>query len=145
MATATNIVLADALATPVNHTFVPVGRDASGVMWWEDQSQASPVGFWRISASLAKPALAAPGQLTDKRFYRTKVALYEPALENITNSTVSGVAPAPQIAYQVRVNTEYVIAERASQQNRKDIRKMNYLLQNDANIIAMVENLQYLT
>lgn len=136
-----NIVLADAQATPVNHTFVPLGVDKNGVLWFEDQSQASPVGYWRISYAITRPLPAAAGQSSKDRVVRVKVGLHEPILENVTNSTVSGISPAPTISYVNRTNKEFILAERSSQQNRKDLRKMSWNLENEAQFINMVENL----
>lgn len=136
-----NIVLADAQATPVSHTFVPVGVDSNGVLWFEDQSAASPIGFWKISFQITRPKPAAPGESSKDRVIRVKVGLHEPILENVTNSTVSGVAPAPTISYVNRSNREFIFAERSSQQNRKDLRKMDWNLSNEAQFVNMVENL----
>lgn len=138
---AANIVLADAQATPVNHTFVPLGPDREGVFWFEDQSQASPIGYWRISYQLKRPPVVAAGANSSQRTYRAVIGLHEPVLENVTNATVSGVAPAPTISYVPRVFVEGVLPERASLQNRKDLRKMIFNLLNEAQCIALVENL----
>lgn len=145
MATATPIVLADAQSTPVNHTFIPLGKDANDVFWFEDQSQASPVGFWRISVDMRRPNPAAPGQNTANRVYRAKIGLHEPILETVSNSTVSGIAPAPTIAYISRALVEFILPERTSLQNRKDLRKMFGLLIGNSNIIAVVEDLNFLS
>jgi len=139
--TIANIVLADALATPVNHTFIPIGADKDGVLWWEDQSQANAIGFWKVSAQLKRPAPAAAGDNSSKRTLRAVIGLHEPILETVSNNTVSGIAPAPTLSYIPRVFTEYVLPERASLQNRKDIRKMNYNLQNEAQMVALIETL----
>lgn len=136
-----NIVLADALATPVNHTFVPLGADKNGVYWFEDQSQASPIGFWRISYSLKRPPIGQAGASSANRVYRIQVGLHEPVLETVSNNTVSGISPAPTISYVSRSITEYVLPERTSLQNRKDLRKMNYNLQNESQLVALVETL----
>jgi hypothetical protein len=138
MTQAVNIVLADAQATPVNHTFIPVGRDTKGVFWFEDQSQANSVGFWRISVETRRPAYAGNGTSAQNRTYRTVVGLHEPVLE-VLSPGASGFTPAPTVAYIPRVFTEYVDPERSSLANRKDIRKMNATLQGDAQIIAVVE------
>jgi hypothetical protein len=138
---AVNIVLADALATPVNHTFVPLGPDRDGVFWWEDQSQASPIGYWRISHQLKRPPVPVAGQSSNQRTYRAVIGLHEPILENVTNNTVSGISPAPTISYTPRVFLEAVLPERASLQNRKDLRKMIYNALNEAQGIALCENL----
>lgn len=137
---ASNIVIADAQATPVNHTFVPIGPDTDGVFWFEDQSQASALGFWKISVQLKRPKPGTAGAQAT-RTNRVIIGLHEPVLETVSNNTVSGIAPAPTLSYVPRSFTEYVMPERGSLQNRKDLRKMTYLLQNDAQIIAAVENL----
>ena len=143
MATATNIVLADALATPVNHTFIPIGRDEKGTFWFVDQSQSNEIGYWKVSVEVSKPSTPRPGESSANRVTRVKIGLHEPILETLS-SNAAGYTPSPTIAYIPRANTEYVLHERASLQNRKDLRKMNASLQNDANIVAVVEQLQYL-
>lgn len=143
MPQAANIVVADAQATPVNHTFVPLGKDANGVFWFEDQSQASPAGFWRFSLDIKRPPTALPGQMTTGRNIRVKMALFEPILETVSNSTVSGIPPAPMVAYTHRANAEFTLPERGTLQNRKDIRKMFPLFMQSTIIGAVIENLEY--
>lgn len=139
MSALANIVLADAQVTPVNHTFVPVGMDKNSVQWWEDKSQASAIGFWRVSLEFKRPPTVNAG--VANRVYRVRIGLHEPALENVTNSTVSGVSPAPTLSYVCRTICEFILPERSSLQNRKDIRKMIALLVADAQMIDAVENL----
>lgn len=145
MPVATTIVLDDALPTPVPHSFVPLGRDANGVFWFEDQSQASPVGYWKISMDFKRPTGAAPGQNSQGRVFKVNIALYEPILENVSNSTISGIEPAPTIAYIDRVNINFYMPERATLQNRKDLRKMASNLLATTEVLALVEGLQYLS
>lgn len=137
-----NIVLADAQATPVNHTFVFVGTDANGVLRFEDQSAASPIGYWSITIGLKRPAPATAGASSANRNYRAEVRLTMPILENVTNSTVSGIQPAPTISYVLRASDgEFTIPERASLQNRKDLRKMYAALLAEAQVTALLETL----
>lgn len=144
MTVATSIALADALATPVVHTFVPMGKDAKNdIFWFVDQSQSNAIGFWRISVEIKQPEAPKTGQSSSERTYRFRIGLHEPILETLSNNS-SGLTPSPTVAYIPRAFTEYILSERSSQQDRKNLRKMNYLLQNDANIIAVVENLFYL-
>lgn len=142
MAAAANIVLNDALATPVAHTFVPLGPDRNGVWWFEDQSGVSPIGYNRISLSITRPLSMTAGENSDGRVARVKVGLHTPKLENTTNSTVSGVAPAPTISYTPRVNIEFILPERAALQDRKDLRKYIQFLVADAAVVNAVESLQ---
>jgi hypothetical protein len=141
---ASNIVLADAQASPVNHTFVPIGRDKNGIYWFEDQSASNAIGFWKISIELVKPPTAVAKQSSEGRTIRCKVGLHEPILETVSNNTVSGIAPAPTVSYVPRSFNEFVLPERASLQNRKDLRKMNANLLADAQVIAVIETLTYI-
>lgn len=141
---ASNIVLADALATPVDHTFVPVGLDRNGVYWFNDQSQSNAIGYWRISIEVKAPPVPRAGDSASiERAYRYKVGLHEPVLETLSNNS-SGLTPAPTVAYVPRTFTEYIMAERSSLQDRKHLRKMNAGLQADDQIATLVETLQYI-
>jgi hypothetical protein len=142
--TVSNIVLADAATTPVNHTFIPMGYDKDGIFWFEDQSQSAAIGYWRISCELRRPPQPQPGMSSDGRVYRAKYALHEPVLANITNSTVSGVLPAAQLAYTVRGFCEFVLPERSAVLDRQNISKMMPLLLQNTQIRAITENFQWL-
>jgi hypothetical protein len=90
-----NIVIADALGTPVNHTFVPVSN-RDGLFIWQDQSAASnpsavPVGFneLAVSGSMSKDVDKGRGRFALDVRYRM------PTLETVSNSTASGILPAP--------------------------------------------------
>lgn len=141
---ASNIVLADAQGTPVNHTFVPIGRDKNGVFWFEDQSQTNAIGYWRISVELKKPPVAIAKQSSEGRSNRALIQLMEPILETMSNSTVSGIEPAPTVSYVPRSFAEFVLPERSSLQNRKDIRKMMANLLAEAQVVSVVETLAYI-
>ncbi len=136
-----NIVLADAQATPVNHTFAPQGADANGVEYLTDYSQANAIGYWKISIQTIAPSQPKAGEASDSRTYRVKIGLHEPVLETLSNSTVSGILPAPTISYIPRSFVEYVLPERSSAQNRKDLWKMTHLLAANTQIQGFVENL----
>lgn len=138
MPQAANIVLADAQATPVNHTFIPVGRDRNGVFWFEDQSFGNSVGYWRISVETRRPANAAAGT-SATRSYRTVIGLHEPVLETLSNNS-AGFTPAPTVAYVPRTFCEFVDPERSTLQNRKDMAKMVPLLLQNNLIAAVLQN-----
>lgn len=135
MAQAVNIVLADALGTPVNHTFIPLGPMNGFDMMFEDQSQPAPNGYWRIGFRLSRSDAKIAGPAN-----RVKVVLMEPVLEAIAPAA-SGLTQPPTVAFVPQVITEYVLSGRSSLQQRKDLRKMNWNLQNEAQVIAMVETL----
>lgn len=141
MPAASNIVLPDALGTPVNHTFVPLGKDANNVYWFEDQSASSAIGYWKISVEVKRPLPGAPGAASSSdRVSRVKLAIHEPQLETLGTND-NGLVPPATIAYIMRSSLEFILPERGSLQNRKDLRKMTAGLTNDAQITGIIENL----
>jgi len=138
----TTVTLADAQATPVNHNFVPNGRDDKGTFWLIDRSQMSAIGFWKISIEFKEPAPATAGMGSKDRSYRIRIGMHEPVLESISNSSTTGIAPAPTIAYVPRAFSEFIIPERAAAIDRNNLRKMmaNYLAAN-AQLTSIVQDL----
>lgn len=141
MSAVTNIVLNDAQATPVAHTFIPLGPDQNGAWWFEDQTGTSPIGYNRISLHLVRPKAAAPGQDAGDRTARIKIGIHTPKLETVATND-AGLTPPPTVAYVPRVNIEFIISERSSLQDRKDLRKYADFLMAEAQLTAMVETLQ---
>jgi hypothetical protein len=90
---------------------------------------------------LVRPPSAQAGTNSKDRVYRVKVGLHEPILETVSNDTVSGIAPAPTVSYVSRCFQEFINPERGSLQNRKDLRKMMYNLNNESQFIALAETL----
>lgn len=137
------IVLADAQATPVNHTFDPTGRDSNGIYWYTDVSAANAVGYWRISVEIKHPPMPTAGVSAEGRTNRVRLGLHEPVLEALSNNS-AGFTPAPTVAYVSRCFVEFVLPERASLQNRKDLRKMVANLLANSQMIDVIEDLEYL-
>jgi len=136
-----NIALPDAQATPVTHTFIPLGPDKLGAWWFEDQSAANAIGYNRISLQLVRPALASTRETSQERTNRVKIGIHTPVLETLGTAD-NGITPPPTIAYVPRVMMEFIMSERASLQNRKDLRKYMLGLLADTQVVAMVESLQ---
>lgn len=142
MPQASTIVLADAAGTPVNHNFVPNGKDSNDTFWYVDRSQANTIGYWKVSVEFKEPPQAKAGQNSAERTYRVRIGLHEPVLENTSNSTISGIAPAPTVGYIPRVFTEYVMPERSAKIDRQHLRKMSTSLQGNAQIVTVIEDLE---
>lgn len=138
-----NIVLNDALAVPVAHTFIPLGPDSSGVHWFEDQSPADALGYNRISVELVRPAMGKQGTSSGQRVNRIKVGIHTPVLETLGTSD-TGLIPPPTLAYVPRCNIEFIMSERASLQSRKDLRKYAQYVLADTSLVAVIEQLQFL-
>lgn len=140
MSTASNIVLADAAGVPVNHTFGWSGMDPNGVSHWLDRSGGIPIGYWAIRMYQRNPVRRG-NQAQATGVYRTNISFEIPVLENVTNSTVSGIAPAPTISHTARVNCEILLPEKSSDLTRQHLRKMFWNLLNNAQVLALVESL----
>jgi len=142
MAAVSNIVLTDAQATPVNHTFIPLGKDAKGVWWFEDQSGDSAIGYNRLSISITRPSQAAVGQV-DKgdRVNRVRIGISTPKPETLGTGG-NGFVPAPTLAYVERFSAEFILPDRGNLQGRKDLRKYASTLLANTHVVNAVELLQ---
>lgn len=141
MSAVTNIVLNDAQATPVAHTFIPMGTDKNGVWWWEDQTGSTPLAYNRISMQLVRNTAPAAGANAGQSTTRVKIGISTPKLETLSNNS-AGLTPPPTVAYVPRVNIEFIISDRGTLQDRKDLRKYADFLLAEAQLTAMVESLQ---
>jgi len=141
MSAVANIALNDAQGSPVLHTFVPLGPDANGTWWWEDQTGTASIAYNRISMRLVRPRPAAAGDNSDNRVNRVKISILTPKVEALGVSD-SGYTPSPTIAYTPRCDIEFVMSERALLQDRKDLRKYADFLLAETQLTNMVEGLQ---
>lgn len=130
MSAIANIVVPDAAATPVNHTFKPTRVDGDLAAYVEQSASAS-VGFWPLTIQQR-----APLQGQKDRVFRTTAKLQIPV---VTTETINGVA-RPTLLYTLRGTVEFVCPEDATLQNRKDLRKLLVGIMNDAQFIDNVEN-----
>lgn len=141
MATFGSMTIADAQATPVNHAFV-AASNLNGLFNWQDQTAASnpngvPVGFNNILASVnfGKDRSSKGKFALDYRFIM-------PTLETVSNSTSSGILPAPIWAYDCSIFIKAVFSNRSSLQNRKDAAKMAVLGFQNAQIADWLQTYQ---
>lgn len=142
MSAVANIVLADAQVAPVNHTFIPLGTDAKGAWWFEDQSgPSSSIGYNRISLQLSRASNPPPGSNAGERMNRVKIGIHTPVLATLGTND-AGIAPPPTVDFVNRVNVEFILPEQNNLQNRKDLRKYAQNLLADAQVVGMVELLQ---
>jgi len=136
MTTAADIVLADAQATPVNHTFAVCSADGVQALY-EDRSGGVPIGFGKLKVFIKAPSSKTKA---GNRNYQMQVQIAVPVLETLGNNS-AGFTPAPTVAYTVRGLCTFDVPERASLQQRKDILKyVTYALQN-SQITALVQDL----
>ena len=124
MAVRANIVLNDAQATPVAHTFAPADV-ISGRASWEDRSASQYIGYNKLVIELRRPT---GDSSVGNRNLKIVIRLETPKLENVTNSTVSGIAPAPTVSYRPVLEIIGTVPERSQLQDRKDLQKFGLQL-----------------
>ncbi len=124
------IVVPDAAATPVNHTFNKV-KVVGDTAYFVEQSAASALGYWALTMTQRAPLA---GQT--EKVYRTKATLARPI---VTSETINGIA-RPHLEYTLRSNVEHIIPVEATLQDRKDQRKLFVGIQNDTSFVSMTES-----
>lgn len=118
------ITVNDGQATPVAHTFNPVGPDVNGVSSFVDRSGGIAIGFPRIDISLREPLKAkGAGSASDgkSRIFKGVITIGVPTLETTSPTTGTGIQPAPTIAYVVAARLEFYLPERSTLAERKNL------------------------
>lgn len=136
MAQIANIVLNDAQATPVAHTFGPARTPVDGALW-EDRSSSQYIGYNKVTMELKRPTGSSSGSAN--RNIKAVIRVETPKLENVTNSTVSGIAPAPTVSYRPMAELTFTFPERCSLGDRKDLQKYTLQLLSNAFVTDLVE------
>lgn len=94
MAALANIVINDGLATPVAHTFIPVGQDKNGVWLFEDKAintVYNPNGVPALYPRLSLGMTRAPYKSNTAK-NRVKLVITRPKMGYDNTGTATGVA-----------------------------------------------------
>lgn len=113
MSAQSSLVLNDGQATPVAKTFSARGADMQLAVW-KDITSGISIGFPTITIS-NKERTGSNGT------YRVEARFALPVLEVISGD-VGGYTPSPKVAYTMFGKVELVSPNRATVQNRKDLR-----------------------
>ena len=130
MSAIANIVVPDAASTPVNHTFAPARIDGN-VGRWQERTAAVPAGYWSLSSGLRAP-------VAGSAVYRQTLDLAIPSLKTYTDLSGNSITV---VDYVHRFKGEFLLPDRGTLQNRKDIRKLMTGIYADSQLIDQVENL----
>lgn len=117
MAAIANIVINDGQGTPVAHTFAPAKAEADYALL-EDRSAGIYIGFNKLVFNLSRPKGNAQA---GTRNLKLSIKIETPKMEVVSNSTVSGIAPAPTVSYRPVCELITTFPERCSLQDRKDL------------------------
>lgn len=103
------LLLADAAATPVTHTYQPAARIAENTARWSDSEHNSGVLFGRSTVTLQVKEATAPGALN-----RVTLTLKDPKVD-------FSVPSAPKLIGINAISLEARFIQESSDQERKDI------------------------
>jgi hypothetical protein len=128
-----NLGYNDAAATPVLHTFKP-SQSKGDVLVWRDSTQSIYAGQF---------VLTCMQRVADRKTKTTKVTwkLETPVLEQTSPSTSSGIQPAPTVAYTPLATIEWVLPDRMTLQERKDLLALFRGLVSSSTTTDQVQNL----
>lgn len=117
MAQIANVVINDGQGTPVAHTFAPAKAIADEAQF-EDRAAGIYIGFNKLILKLERPQGEAKSAT---RNLKLRLRIETPKMETVSNSSVSGIAPAPTVSYRPMVEMVATLPERCSLQDRKDL------------------------
>jgi hypothetical protein len=140
MPQASTIVINDGAASPVAHTFTPIGKDSKGVLWYEQTtpSPTNPLGAKRIGYKQVR-ALDSGNRLSAAG--KAVFTLHLPTLESLGTND-AGLTPPPTLAYKQVARVEIDLPERGATQERKDTRVLLLNLLGHASAVAAIDTLQ---
>lgn len=134
MAALGNLTLTDAAATPVNHTYYPQpDTNNVGLARWVDRASGIALGFPFVTLWMRRPSPAT-------RSWKVTAKVSMPVLEVTSPSTASGIQPAPTLAYTLIANVDFVLPERSTLQERKDLLAIFKDYMSDAVITAAIQD-----
>jgi len=139
MAALSAVYANDGETVPVSYTFTPLGPDQDGVQWFEQTAPApaNALAAKRVSVQIKR---AVPGK-QQNGVARLTIRMWYPVMETLSTSD-SGITPPPTVAYQLYAEVRYVIPERSTEQERKNLRQLLVNFGVSGSIIDVLNKLQ---
>lgn len=128
MATRANIVIADGAATPLSHTFVPLGKpNGNEYDFYVERVSGKPEFQSEIRVKTQQPSRQ--GQP-----YKVFITMIQP--KTVTVNSVE------TLDRQSRIDLTVTVSGRSVTQDRKDLRVLLTNLLSNAQIIGVIDNLE---
>lgn len=131
MSAVANIAIQDGQVSPVTHTFYPI-QTVAPVMYREALSGVALIGNGTVVANIKHV----------NSLNKVSVTLKLPALETVTAANSEGYTAAPKEAYSNTVKVEFILPDRGTSAQRKDLRVLLMDLFTDAQFIDMIDELR---
>lgn len=109
-----NLSINNGAATPVAHIFEPSGKTVEGVVAFNDKVLGVAIAYPVLTVSLRRPTKTS-------RNFRLMGKVVIPALEVSSGVNSQGFTPPSTVAYSTLGTFEFVLPERSTLAERKDI------------------------
>lgn len=116
MANAVAMVINDGQTTPVAVTFTPTYKDPQGVYWFRDLLETNPLLSRKISVSIKLPTRGQKEPL-----FKVVLRVLVPTPDITAPTTGTGIQPAPSVAYTSMGELTFMLPQRSTLQNRRDV------------------------
>lgn len=136
MASVAALLVADGQTTPVTHTFSPA-KTTSDYVLYENRVSGQYIGYEKLTISMQRPR--GPSNQANRNLKYT-VKLEAPVLESIGTSD-SGLPALPTVAHRPTVEVIFTFSERATKQQRKDMRYLAWGILANAGIGSEIDDL----
>lgn len=130
------ITVVDGQGTPVSHTFNPVQSVDPATYSRNGDTSVPVVAQEKVLLSLKN------GANTSEAVNRAKISLLVPVLETPSGGTPSGYVAPPKVAYFIPANIEFLLPNRSTAAQRKDVRVMMSNLLLNAQVVALIDTLE---
>lgn len=130
------IAIVDGQSTPVTHTYNPV-QTQDPVTFRRNGDISTPViGQEQVLLSLKM------GANVSEAINRSKVTLRIPVLETPDGGTSSGYVAPPRVAYFLQATVEFLLPNRCTAAQRKDLRVLTSNLLLNTQVVSMIDTLE---
>lgn len=139
MPQASPITINDGAATPVAHTFTPMGKDPrTGVLWF---IQTTPTPLNRLGAKRIGYKVSTNPGLTKQleSVTKTQYSMLYPLLE-VLGTSASGLTPPATVAYALSSRMAFDRPDRALVQEGKDLRVLSLNLLGHASVVSNIDS-----
>jgi len=133
----------DGESPPVAHTFTPVGRTKDG-FWIFEQTTPTPANALsaiRCHVRLVRESMSSAAGTKLGGAARVHMKMWVPIMETLSTND-AGITPPPTVAYTLFVESNYVLPERSSEQQRKNLRVLSSGAITSAQILDIIYKLQ---
>lgn len=136
MAAIAPITINDGQATPVAHIYNPIQTGDVATYKRNGDTAVPVVGFESLKLSLKEAGSSS------EAVNRVKISLNIPVLETPSGGTPSGYVAPPKVAYFIPANMEFILPNRSTAAQRKDLRVLCMNSLANAQVIALIEQLE---